>query len=216
MNYVYIGLFAVFGIAIAALYYLLFREIRDNRESARHYHSQSSRPSHSVAYPSDVGKIPNIIWRLDDLQRQVDNLTEAKDRGRGGGMGVQNSWHKERISEPEPQIKQADPPQPAPRHEEPRDDRIWARKTNEGNMRLEETEGPTELYLQKLGGRFLLHFQNLNPGNLANMMMLYGDILGFPAGFDTASRVSLDQPPEYERQGAHYVFKRKGKVSVTP
>ena len=62
----------------------------------------------------------------------------------------------------------------------PKDTRVWVSCSRDGMTKLEKSDNPTDLYLEKEGAVFVLGILGMETANINNLMKLYGDVLDFP------------------------------------
>jgi len=95
-----------------------------------------------------------------------------------------------------------------------KDNRIWAHRSEEGILKLITKDDPSDIYLQPKDKIYLLHITKLDLANFANMTILYKDILDIPKDIGSASVITMEVYPEYEKKNEFYVFKSKGKLKL--
>lgn len=218
-DYVFIGLFAVQGLAIVYLYLMFIRERNDIWDQIRKLfrYLPGHKPDHS--------KIPVFEKRLQVLEENVkgmaaknlataepsageSNHTQSKGEEEGGAGSSAKSQQDKASLGHEQVLKPAVATLPKA------DPRIWVEKTTDGLMRLKRSDKPKDIYLEQEKEIFKLHLANMSVDELHNLTILYEDILDFPTGFGSVSKLEMEVYPEYEEKNGFFIFRKKGRIKI--
>lgn len=224
MEYVFIGLFVLYGIAIGILTIILI--IRSRKEEyknrpGKHYEatpykfSRGDSEMNSIAgkvrsqeswlkiLHQDMDELQIRITRLEKILETKDPPSDEKEEKKASVTTGKDEQTRDNVKPIQGQGT------------ETKDKRIWVEKTNEGLKRLVAAESPGEMFLLQVQNKYHLHLTDLRPDKVYIITSLYKDIIDFPSGYNTVSSIEMVQYPEYERQKDYFVFQRKGKINIT-
>ncbi len=215
IDWIIIILLILLGGAVALLYWLFIKERNELIDQFRNLHRRIDR------LPGDSNNTRSLVKRVESLEASVKglikpnngkkqpNTVNAASCSKRDDQGGDKSYNTETTA-PSDQVKT----NPGTDSEQEVDSRLWVKKTTDGLYRLELAENPTDIYLSPQGDKFLLHIVRLEPANLSNIVILYGNVLDIPSGFEYVKSLEMVVHPTYEEQHGSYVFISKGIIKV--
>lgn len=221
MHYLFIGLFVIYGAAIAILAVLLNNLIRHSERQAewemRHGNQYRKSSGSSDDYKSLKSRIENHDFQVKDLRDIIDGLNN-RIKVLEDNLEVMSTKQESGIylgqTEPDSRTKEASECVQTPPIHKPADGRIWVKQTDDGPRRLVEADTPGELFLLPAGKIYKLHISNLSKEPLYKLSSIYEHIIDFPAGYGTVSSVEMTEHPEYEKQNDIFILRKTGKIKV--
>ncbi len=215
IDWIFTILLIVLSGAVGYIYLLFFKERDDLSEQVRKLYRRIDKlPGDSNNARSIMKRIESLEASVKGLQRitngkkQPNNVNGAPFSKRDDLRGA-TSYHSETTA-PSDQVAT----KPGTGSELEVDSRLWVKKTTDGLHRLELAERPTDIYLSPQGDRFLLHIVRLEPANLSNIVILYGEVLEIPSGFESVKSLEMVRYPEYEEKNGSFAFVTKGKIQI--
>ncbi|MCB5253980.1 MAG: hypothetical protein LHW51_13535 [Candidatus Cloacimonetes bacterium] len=215
LDWIFVILLILLCGAVGLLYWLFIKERNELINQFRNLHRRIDR------LPGDSNNTRSIVKRVESLEANVKGILKPNN-GKKQPINVNGTSFSKRDDQRVVTSYNTETSTPSDQKEtKPKTDsdndvgsRIWVKKTTDGLHRLELAEKPTDIYLSHQGNRFILHIVRLEPSNLSNIVILYGDVLDIPAGFESVKSLEMVDHPMYEEQHGSYVFISKGKIKV--
>lgn len=215
IDWIIIILLILLSGAVGLLYWLFIKERNELIDQFRNLHRRIDR------LQGDSNNTRSIVKRVESLEANVRGLLKPNN-GKKQPNNVNGTSFSKRDDQRGVTSYQTETTTPSDQMEtKPKtdsdnevDSRIWVKKTTDGLHRLEQTEKPTDIYLSPQGDRFILHIVKLEPANLSNIVILFGDVLDIPVGFESVKSLEMVVHPIYEELNGSYVFISKGKIKV--
>lgn len=215
IDWIIIILLILLSGAVALLYWLFIKERNELINQFRNLPRRiDNLPGNSTNTRTLVNRVESLeanvrgLLKLNNGKKQPNNVNGTSFSKRDDQRGV-TSYQIETTA-PSDQMET----KPKTDSDNEVDSRIWVKKTTDGLHRLEIAEKPTDIYLSSQGDRFLLHIVRLEPSNFSNIVILFGDVLDIPVGFESVKSLEMVVHPIYEELNGSFVFFSKGRIKV--